>query len=582
METKMASPETAPRLLRSILAAVSLSLAVLSLVLAHNEERLRDAARKIHHEFAIDRSHPWVPRMVDREPAGDLSCDVVADAVVDDARSALSNGRPGRAAAARAAASVDRELRAARDLMLDALATRPGWAGHRLRLGQLAFWESRRPDAASSAGRTEFWATPLGLAAAAAPGLDEVWVSLGEAYLDAWAALAPGQRAAAPPILKNAFLVPQFVSRKFLSAAGAVGLARAMALLPEASRPLDAAARELATAGDVSGAVQLWERMREAERNERTADLRRVEERLRLGDLPGLRIGCEAWMSAYPVSALDDPVGRLQAARILEICPNDRPGAWKDDARGRLTRFFLDGRESDVRGQVLARAVESLAGIPDAVSARIRLLAGQREAAEELARRSGEPDSAEWSSYLVALARLDLQRGDAARAGVALARLGSAGRETCDALLARRDVARTLQDDAETARAEERLRVDRSSGRSAQAFSTSSAVALRLCLDPEAIAESVLGVQIDVASPAVVAYGWGVGTSGLLAASAGSNIFRISLAGRSGSRTLSVRTLAGGPVEEVRAAVLAPPRTAADGGPPSLRGGALENAAVGP
>jgi len=468
---------------------------------------------------------------------------------------------------------LDRSLQDARDLMLDAVAQRPGSAVHRLRLGQVVFWRSRLAGGPPFAQRAELWLVPLELSAAAAPALEETWVSLAEGYLDAWSELSSSRREAAPGILKNAFFDPQFVSRNFLSAAAVTGLSQAKALLPSASRPLEMAARALARHGDMSGAAELWMRRREAERGEREGDLRRVEDRRRLGDLPGLRIACEAWMSAYSVDGLDDPTGRADAARILEICPNDRPGSWRGDARGRLIRFFLDGRESDVSADVLARAAEPLSGVPKSVAARIQLRAGRPSAAEDLAQHYREPDTPDSVSCLVALASRELERGQIAAARAALERLGPSG-GGCDALLARRAVARAGGEAADVARMNERLLLDRSRGRSAQPLSGSSPITFELCLDPEAMGSSVLGLQVETAGPALLAYGWDGCTSGVLAVAEGSSILCVSLVGRSGSRSFSIRTLAGGPLREARAAVLAAP-DAAPGA--KARGAASEN-----
>ena len=312
----------------------------------------------------------------------------------------------------------------------------------------------------------------------------------------------------------------------------------------------------------MDNAARLWARVRETQRGDRAADLARVEERRRLNDVAGLRIACEAWTSAYPIAVLDDPAGRAQAARILEICPDDRPGEWRSDPRGRLARFFLDGREADVRGDVLARSLEPLSGVPDAVAARVKLHAGRRDEAEELARRSGEPDTVDWSAYLVSLARDELRSGEIAGARAVLDRLGPVGRQACGSLLVRRDLARAGRDEAEAARVQELLNADRRTGRSAQA--SASAASLPLCLDPEAAAESVLGVQIEAGGPAVVVYGWDGGVAGVLAAPEGSSIVRISPGGRAGSRIFFVRTLAGGPVTAVRAALI-PPAAPSDG-----------------
>ena len=531
---------------RLFAASVSLFLATLSVTHSQRDLRLRRRAEKFRSDFAIDRRWPYV-RNMRLEPAGDLAADIVVQA-------ALREGPDG------SRASVSRrneELSAARDLMAEAIAVRPGWAYHPLLLGRVAA-EAGRAGNAGPPVPPELWASPLQAAAEAAPGLDAAWVALGKAYLENWAGLSPATRAAALPVLRRALLDREFVARSFRAVVGSLRRSEAMAIVPESTGPLEAAAHVFSEDGDIEGVAQMMVEMDRAERQERAGDLREIEERNRLGDTEGLRAGCLAWSREHPAGDFDDPVGRAELARLLELWPSDRTGSWFRDARGVLVRFFLNGRQSDVRGETLARALESLSGVPDAVRARVKLLTGNLESAEELTRNVEDRDSPEWTSYFVELARLQLKRGDAQKARDALGRVSPAAREGCDVLIARREVARFLQDNGELLAVSRMLEPLRLAAQSVSASPGSSEASVSLCLDREWTSGRVLAVSIEVAAPAVVVYGWDGGRSGPVSVSERSNVLHVPVGRLSGRHTFSVRAPAGGPVRGLRAAVVAP------------------------
>jgi len=494
------------------------------------------------------------------EPAGDLASDVVVQASLRDfPGSAAVEGPASRrpASAAGPPSRRDDELRAARDVMLDAIAVRPGWAYHWFLLGRVATAATEHAEAPVPVGRHELWAGPLRQAAAAAPGLDAIWVSLAGAYLDHWPELTPAMRAQATAVIRRAFLDWDFLSRGFSSALATLGPQKAVALLPETPHALEVAARALSREGNMQDAALLMARRDRAEREERAADLRRIEQRYHFGDIRGLRIACLAWVSEHPPGDFDDSVGRAQAARVLELYPSDRGGSWRSDPRADLVRFFLNGRESQVKREALARALESLSGVPEAILARGKVLVADLEGAEELASKSQDLDSLDWVPYFVELARLELKRGRPRDAQRALERLADGAREDCDVLLTRRDVARALRDRAELEAVEETLKRLRVRSHSVETEPGSPEAALSFCLDPDWAKGRVLIVQIEVAAPAVLVYGWDGGRSGTLLASESSTILRVPLTGLSG-RNFSVRAALGGPVRELRAAVTEP------------------------
>ena len=401
----------------------------------------------------------------------------------------------------------------------------------------------------------ETWATPLKLAAAAAPGLDDVWSALGGVYLENWPRLSAAQRSEALPVFRRALQDSRFVSARFLTLSDALGRQEAMGLLPESPELLDAAADALSARGDLAAAASLLPRRDAADRRARAAEIRRIEGRFQARDPDGLREACIEWAANHPVSELDDPAGRAQAARLLELWPGDRGGPWDSDPRADLVRFFLDGRESAVPAATLSRTLDALSDVPDHVSARVKLLAGDVAGAQELADRPQNQGAAEWTLYYADLARYFLKEGRAREARGALDLLSLATRDGCDALLARRDVARALQDPTELAIVNQRLASFRNSPRSLDPAPEGARVSI--CVDPEQAANQRLDLRLVPKGPAVVRYGWGAGRGGALFLQ-NERLVSVPLAGLSGWRELTVQSMAGAAVRG--SASLAPSR----------------------
>jgi hypothetical protein len=242
---------------------------------------------------------------------------------------------------------------------------------------------------------------------------------------------------------------------------------------------------------------------------------------------------------------LDDPEGRAQAARILELWPSDQLGSWDDDPRADLVRFYLDGRESAVSPQILLRTLAALADVPDHVTARARLRAGDVAGAEEVAGRPQNQGAPEWTLYDAELARLLVKQGRAREARNALDLLSPATRDSCEALLARRDVARALGDTAELAAVGQRLSSLRGSV-SAQGASPEGA-RLSICIDPEQPGSPSLDLKLTSQGPAVIRYGWGAGREIPLFL-AGERVVSLPLGGLAGARDLTVQSSVGAPV----------------------------------
>jgi hypothetical protein len=517
---------------RRLAGAVCLALAALSLVHYVGDLRLRDPAERFVRNFSVDRRHPFEVAAMRLEPSGDLACAMAVDAALRETPRVPPE-----------------ELMEARDLMLRALAVRPGWPFHAYLLGQTAAGLSAHSDGGDPPSRPDQWAVPLRVAARAAPGADSIAEVRGSAYLEMWPHLDSALRAEAAAALPRAFLDPAFVSREFPAAVAALGAPEASALIPDAARPLREAVRVLSAAGDIQAMSTLYPRLLLAERGARADDLRKIEKRDRLGDLEGKRTACLNWVAEHAIGEYDDAPGRAEVARLLELWPSDRWGAWTADPRADLVAFFLNGREEAVRAGPLARTVEALAGVPSSIRARAKVLAGDESGALELAGQA-EPDSFEWVPFFASLARLKLRQGEPAQARAALERLPPAAMDDCEVLLARREVAQVLADGREVESVRQKLESAAPGGRR---DSWSPGGTLLLCLDPLRVRGHVLEVSTQTASPAVVAYGWDGGRAGISSIPKGEGVLRIPVAGLSGRRSLSIRALAGGPVQPVKA-----------------------------
>ena len=508
-----------------LLGMFALLLALLSLPPVFQDRRFRNAAGALERKGGIGGIRPAEGWKGDLEPSGDLAADETVQALVKTG--ALSGDL----------------RRRARDLMLDAVRLRPGWARHRYLLGLCD-----ESGAHSRARRV------LLLSAQAAPGLDASWIAAAQETLDTWPELAPAERAAAPDLFRRALANTDFAASEFRSVVEVVGRSPAMALLPDNADVLKTSAGVLAENGDVPGSATLLFRAEKAERHEREEGLARLERWRALNDMDRLRSECPAYFDQHPFGEFDDPAGHRQLARLLAVWPDDRLGHWPEDRRVRLVRFFLDGRASDVPAGTLVHTVDSMDRVPDAIRARVYLLAGNRREAEALAGGGDRTSAAEWEPFYLELGRQDLDAGRFAEARAALARLSPASRNRCDALLLGRALARATHDLSAEAAAEELLAEQRSIPREDWA----SRGLLPLCFDPESSAGNVLEITVGSGSPAIASYGWEGGRVGTVFLSPGAASFQVPLLGISGKRSLWASFLVGGEGRSLKAALRHP------------------------
>jgi hypothetical protein len=292
----------------------------------------------------------------------------------------------------------------------------------------------------------------------------------------------------------------------------------------------------------VTGAAELLSRSDQAERRERIEELEALEHRRALGDVDGLRLGCMAWFDRHALAGLGDAEGERQLARLLALFPDDRFGSWARDRRARIVKFLLDGRMAAVPPETVRRTLATLNGVPDPARARLELAAGNAAAARALADETGEPLAPEWGPYAIELAKREIAAGRLTEARRAIESLDAAGREGCEALLVRRDIARRQGDSTEAQAVEGRL----AALRLPAAEDWSSRGALTLCVDPEWSQGQVLEVEIGPGSPALMSWGWNGARIGTLAVPAADGSLRAPLAGLEGQKTLWISFLVGG------------------------------------
>jgi hypothetical protein len=492
------------------LVAASILFAGVCLVRFAQDRSLRRSAARFAAAAGLDSDRPGGAVKVSVEPAGDLAAGLTVSAVL---------GQPG--------SRVSGKVRAgALALMLDAAAVRPGWADHRFWIGL--------SDAAGERSRRV-----LRLAAGAAPGRSDLWATLARADLAAWPALSAAARSESVEVLGQAMKSEEFVSSEYATIEAALGSGRARSLLPEDAGVLSAAAGSLAERSDLPGAADLLARADVAERRDRGRDLDEIERHRRLEDVEGSRRRCRAWFEEHPFSEQDDAEGRRQLARLLALWPDDRFGSWSRDPRARLARFFLDGRLSDVPAETLLRTLDLLTGVPDAVRARVLLAAGRLAPAQALAR--GAIVSNDWDAYFLDLSRRQLAAGDVSEASAALTRLSLGARDGCEALLARRGVARALEDVIGASAIEARL----APMRDPPPEDLASRGSLPICVDPEWSRGRFLEVVAAPGHSALLAWGWNGGRAATLLLPAEGGSFVVPLDSFSGRRTLWASFLAG-------------------------------------
>ena len=530
---------------RLALAVLCLALAGASAVLYARDVAGRREVLAFAREWGFDVRRPAYFEQISYEPSADTAAGLMADAAVTDEVRPVrwtDLDEMERAAWMDALAQRDEMLKAAHALALSAVAANPGLAFHTWRAGELAYLGERRRGAAALMASRAKWLVPLRHATRLAPGFDGSWQFLAGAFVETWPVLPEDVRAEGKGVLERAFLDPDFARRVFVPAATELGVAEAMALVPDVPGPLAAAQAQVAE-GNATAAAALRARWEKAEAKARAEDLAALEVRARMRDEDGLRAGCRSFVGAHPPRELDGAVGQRQAARVLALWPHDRGGSWRGDGRAELLRYFLDGRGEGLDRAAVRRATEALSDVPETERARLALLAGDRYGWERAVRESKTVGSLEWTTFFAELARAELAEGRADEAAEALGRIAPRARGECAVLLAQREWAEAAGDEGAVADVERELAVVRSAPTRPEAWST--AWSLPLCVDPKADGDAGLRIAFAAAAPALVAWEVNGGRRGTLLVGPEGASLDVPLAGLQGVVVVSLPLLAG-------------------------------------
>lgn len=525
----------------TIVAVLAVFLGVAVLDGVRRDGLSRQSVERFIAESGLAARRPLDAASLSFEPEADLAgTAAVLSAIVETA--APEPADPNRGAARK---TVPSWLPSARRLTLAALEARPGWPLHAHAMAEVAYREWRSPGAPPDPRR---WMSSWRTATRGAPAVAHFRSRWAEACLESWQALPQDLRVNGLGAIRAAFVDPDFVARGMSAAAGFLGVNEAIALLPARSEPIRAAAAVIAQR-DLDAAKRLLDRADSLERAERSAALRRIEGLVRARREGEAREACRAFAAEYPPERFDDPAGRSETSRLLELWPRD-PGSWETDARAPLVRFLVDRSEPRAaEAAILRRAVDPLSGVPLPVAAALLDSSDDRATAEKLRNSTAASSAGDWFAYDVGSARRALARGDVPAARRAIDRLPPAFRDDCEVLLVRRQIASRAGDATGSAEIDRRL-TERQSD-SAVRDRWRSTGRLVMCIDPAGARRS-LAVTLEASSPAIVAYGWDGRRAGTWLIS-GPSAAAVSLDGVSGAREFWITGLAGGAVTPTEA-----------------------------
>lgn len=444
---------------------------------------------------------------------------------------------------------LDEELESARDLMLDAIASRPGWDHTRMLLGQLEYARLRRRGRVAEPSEVARWDVPLTAALAAAPENDFAYTFLAGAYVETWGLLPDSVSPRVPAVLRKALRDSAFLARSVPALAALGGAEAVLGILPRDAQKLSQAFRALAASkAPLPLVAEVHALYREREEDERVTGLDRLVERSRLADVPGLVTESNAYLAAHPPRELDTPRSRKAMARVVELWPAYVTVPWGGDGRTELIRYFLDGRTSEVDVTALSHLADGLANVPPEIRARLFALSGERYRLDRLRDSEEASGTLSWTGAFVAGARRALTLGKLEEAAEELRLVSSGARGECEVLLVRRDLAEAQA--ATSVRDSLSAELVKASPEIHLPAAWSASGSLSLCIDParEDAARRVARIEIAPAEEALVAWGWDGGRSSFQVVS-GPTVIEVSLEGLSGRRALFFETLAGPRVE---------------------------------
>lgn len=424
------------RALNILLSLASAALLVLAAQVYRADQEGRKPARTFLTKFDVETRRPDVAHTVGYAPTPDWAAVMIADAALRDAYepvSLLDVTPEVREAWIKSAAHVDEELVYARDALLDAIATRPGWPFNQSLLGETVFAIESRAFSRDLTGKPQTWALPLLNAARGAPAAGAPWRSLAAGYLQTWPLLAKQHGATAEEVFQHAFADADFLRAALPDAARLLGTDRAVRYVPDTPRSLATAFDFFAKADDVPRAWSMRQRWTRAEWDDRQRDLAAIERHARRGDDDDVRSLSEQWLAQHSVWDFDSPAAHEQAARLLALAAGGRRGAWSRDPFADVARYLLSRNVAgDPYAAIVARRIDDFEGVPAPVAAEVKLRGGEVEEAERIARSADDAGSFAWTTYLLTLARRDKTR-----AADALARMPATALQTHEAMIVR-------------------------------------------------------------------------------------------------------------------------------------------------
>ncbi len=421
----------------ALAVAAATALAASIAVFAH-DRNTRVAPNAFANKYTFKQRRPEIIDSITLAATGAEAADLIADTAIRDAVEPVSLAgvdNEVRNAWLDLVPRTDGELKDASGLMLEAIKTNPGWPYHEALLGETVYTRHSRNLSPELVTKYEQWRIPLLAGAEAANVDDNLWQSLAVGYIQTWPDLGRIHVKTSRMVFHRAFEDPEFVTETFSLAIQTIGKQRAVAAVPDRAKPLWQAMQQLGKSGDVLTAWSVHQRWDAAEWRERGEDLAAIEKQSARGDLDEERRLCQLWTSAHSVWDYDSPAAHKQAARLLELWPAGTEGQWRSDPRADIVRYFLGGRTADVNGAVLARTIDSIAGVPLPTVARIRVLAGDIAGAESIVRSAEGFGSLEWTPYVLELTRYWIGQKEKAKARAAFAQLAPAAREECDAAI---------------------------------------------------------------------------------------------------------------------------------------------------
>jgi hypothetical protein len=391
------------RAINLVLAAlcVVLLLASASVYRDHRNGTRIIEAFSSRYDLAIRR--PEIAGTIAYVPAPDWAAAIMADVALRDSYDPvnLTDASPRvREAWINAASHTNDELSEARRALLDAIAARPGWPFYQGMLGQTTFTLESRLLSADLVGKSALWSRPLLYAARGAPADVDAWRSVAAAYLQTWPALSERHRETADEVFRHAFSDSYFAQVAFPDAVRFLGPEAAVRYLPEEPRSIRSAADFFGSVDDTPHAWQMVQRWEQVEVRKRAADLARIEDAARRGDVDGEVTVITEWLGVHPVWQFDSPVAHQQAARVLELWPDRPRGSWISDPLGDVARYLLTRNEDQPRfAPVVARRLGVFDGVPAAKAAEIKLAAGDITGATRIAATADDAGSSDWSTY---------------------------------------------------------------------------------------------------------------------------------------------------------------------------------------